>query len=191
MKLTPRQRDALRVIAEGRFYPDLVKEDDGWYARWRAFGGDGNSWVDEFVRKAAATPLTRHSEDKKHETLHDAWIDALRSETGLVRWADAECAEFAADLSEWHGGGEEDTAVRKSIVFRFEPADGAFFIKCAIPKGRRALRALGQATYVAGCLRALRKLGDELCAKLDRADAEASYPKGGASLRRPATEWRA
>ena len=182
MKLTPRQRDALRVIAEGRFYPDLVKEDDGWYARWRAFGGDGNSWVDEFVRKAAATPLTRHSEDKKHETLHDAWIDALRSETGLVRWADAECAEFAADLSEWHGGGEEDTAVRKSIVFRFEPADGAFFIKCAIPKGRRALRALGQATYVAGCLRALRKLGDELCARLDRADAEAFVSKGGREL---------
>lgn len=182
MKLTPRQRDALRIIAEGRFYPDLVKEDDGWYARWRAFGGDGNSWVDEFVRKAAATPLTRHSEDKRHETLHDAWIDALRSETGLVRWDDAECAEFAADLAEWHGGGEEDTAVRKSIVFRFEPVGEEFFVKCAIPKGRLALRALGQATYVVGALRALRKSGDELCVKLDRADAESFVAKGAREL---------
>ena len=29
---SPRQRDALALVADGKFYPDLVKEDDGWHA---------------------------------------------------------------------------------------------------------------------------------------------------------------
>ena len=186
MRLTPRQSEALRLVAEGRFYPDLVKEDDGWYARWRTFGDDGNSWVDEFVRRAVMSPLTRHAEDNKHETLHDAWMDALRSETGLVRWDDAECAEFAGDLAEWHGGGEEDAALRKSMSFRFQPpAEGdEFLISCAVPKGRKALKALGQATYIVGELRNIKvsSNGRELCAKLSRAEAEAFLAHGAREL---------
>ena len=187
MRLSPRQSEALRLVAEGRFYPDLVKEDDGWYARWRAFGDDGNSWVDEFVRRAVMSPLTRHAEDRKHETLHDAWMAALRSETGLVRWDDAECAEFAGDLAEWHGGGEEDVAVRKSITFRLvQPpeAGGKFRIVCATPKGPRALKALGQASYIFGALRGLARSGDggELCAVLSRAEAETFVAQGAREL---------
>ena len=120
MKPTPRQSEALKLIADGCFYPDLVKEDDGWYARWRAFGDDGNPWIDEYVRAAVKTPLSRDAENQKHETLHDAWMMALRSETGLVRWDDGECEAFARDLSEWHGGGEADTAVRRSIFITIE-----------------------------------------------------------------------
>ena len=33
--MSPRQREATRIIAEGRFRPCLVREDDGWHARWR------------------------------------------------------------------------------------------------------------------------------------------------------------
>ena len=185
MRLTPRQRDALRIVAEGRFYPDLVKEDDGWYARWRTFGGDGNSWVDEFVRSAAKTPLSSDAENKKHETLHDAWIMALRSDTGRVCWNDAECEEFAADLAEWHGGGEEDTAVRKAIKFRFSPTEREFLVSCDAPKGRKALKALGQATYIVGALRGLRISGEDnrrLCARLTRAEAEEFVAKGAREL---------
>ena len=182
MKLTPRQSEALRLVAEGRFYPDLVKEDDGWYARWRAFGADDNPWIDEYVRSAAMTPLSRDAENQKHETLHDAWMMALRSETGLVRWADGECEEFARDLAEWHGGGEEDTAVRKSITFRFKPMEKNFFVSCATPKGRKALRALGQATYVFGALRGLMSNGGELRAALSHADAEAFVTRGAREL---------
>ena len=182
MNLTPRQSEALRLVAEGRFYPDLVKEDDGWYARWRAFGADDNPWVDEYVRSAAKTPLSRDAENQKHETLHDAWIMALRSEAGLVRWDDGECEEFARDLAEWHGGGEEDTAVRKSICFRFEPTEKTFFVSCATPKGRKALRALGQAAYVFGPLRELRAHGCELRAALSHADAEAFVSRGAREL---------
>ena len=49
MKLpSKRYLEALRIVAEGRFYPDLVKEADGWHARWRALGSD-NPKVDELV----------------------------------------------------------------------------------------------------------------------------------------------
>ena len=182
MKLTPRQSEALKLVAEGRFYPDLVKEDDGWYARWRAFGADDNPWIDEYVRSAAKTPLSRDAENQKHETLHDAWMMALRSETGLVRWADDECEEFARDLADWHGGGEEDTAVRKSITFRFEPTEKTFSVSCATPKGRKALRALGQAAYVFGALRGLKSHDGELRAALSHADAEAFVTRGAREL---------
>ena len=172
MKLSPRQRDALKTVAEGRFYPDLVKEDDGWHARWRSFGEDSNAWVDDYVRSAAMTPLSADAEDRKHETLHDAWIMALRSRSGLVLWDDAECAAFAEDLAEWHGGGEEDTAVRKSIEFRFEPARNSFVVKCSVPKGRAGLKALGQAAYVFGPLRELKRQDGGLAVSLSHGDAE-------------------
>ena len=101
MKLTPKQLKALDLLEQGAFFPTLVEEEDGWYARWRAVGSveetlavDG--WVDEFVREAAMTRLTEDAEDQKHETLHDAWMAALKSRTGLVRWNPDDCRAFAA-----------------------------------------------------------------------------------------------
>ena len=97
MKLSPRQREALELVADGKFVPCLVKENDGWHARWRALGGgEANGWVDEYIRAATITRLSEDAEDQRHETLHDAWLLALRSRTGLVVWDDAECAAFAA-----------------------------------------------------------------------------------------------
>ena len=166
MKLSPKQREALNLVADGKFIPRLVKEDDGWHARWRAIGVDDegiDEWVDEYVRESTLTRLSEDAEDQKHETLHDAWILALRSRTGLVVWDEAECAAFAAELEAWGGNAEEDKAARGTIVFRFRSAAGAdkiqsanrrigekaeFEISCDVPKGRRTLRALGQAVYV-------------------------------------------
>ena len=82
--LSPKQSEALRLIAESRIYPDFLREEDGWHARWRGLGAD-NPWIDEYVRAAAMTPLSADAEDQDHETLHDAWLMALRSRTGLVR----------------------------------------------------------------------------------------------------------
>ncbi|MBQ6136539.1 MAG: hypothetical protein IJI73_04125, partial [Kiritimatiellae bacterium] len=134
---SPRQREALVLVADGKFYPDLVKEDDGWHARWRALGAD-NEWVDEYVRAANVTRLTEDAEDQRHETLHDAWMMALRSRTGLVRRDDAECAAFAEELRAWQGAAAEDVAARASIVFSLGSAgpDG-LYIECAAPRGRR------------------------------------------------------
>ena len=71
MNPSPRQREALKLVAAGRFLPCLVREDDGWHARWRAMGAD-NDWVDAYVREASITPLSEDAEDQRHETLHDA-----------------------------------------------------------------------------------------------------------------------
>ena len=166
MKLSPKQREALNLVADGKFIPRLVKEDDGWHARWRGLGIEDegiDDWVDEYVRESTMTRLSEDAEDQKHETLHDAWILALRSRTGLVVWDDAECAAFAAELETWGGNAEEDKTARGAIIFRFRPTTGSdkiqsvnqrisekavFEISCDVPKGRRTLRALGQAAYV-------------------------------------------
>ena len=166
MKLSPKQREALNLVADGKFIPRLVKEDDGWHARWRAIGVDDegiDEWVDEYVRESTLTRLSEDAEDQRHETLHDAWILALRSRTGLVVWDEAECAAFAAELEAWGGNAEDDKAARGTIVFRFRPVAGPdgirsarrrireqaeFEISCDVPKGRRALRELGRAVYV-------------------------------------------
>ena len=70
--LSPRQLEAIEIVAAGKFYPDLVKEEDGWHARWRALGAE-NDWVDEYVRGPSVTALSEDAEDQKYETLHDAW----------------------------------------------------------------------------------------------------------------------
>lgn len=158
MALTPKQREALRLVSEGKFYPVLAKEEDGWYARWRAVdapeGLDVDGWVDEYVRSASMTRLTEDAEEQQHESLHDAWMMALKSRSGLVIWDDSECERFAAELEEWGGGASEDVAARKSLVFSFRAPD-RLVLKTA-PKGRRTLRALGQSTYVWGPLRNLK-----------------------------------
>ena len=182
---SPRQRDALALVADGKFYPDLVKEDDGWHARWRALGAD-NEWVDEYVRGPSVTVLSEDAEDQRHETLHDAWAMALRSRTGLVRWDDAECAAFAAELTEWHGGGSEDVEARRALCFSFHAAsdsgEEAFTLSCPRPKGRAQYRALGQAVCVWGGLRGLRSDGASLSAALSKGEAEDFIRRGAREL---------
>ena len=150
MKLSPNQRLALERIAAGRFYPALVKEDDGWHARWLP----DIPWLDEYVRSSAMTPLTVDAEDQRYETLHDAWMAALKSRTGLVRWDDAECAAFAATLSEW--SDPEALDARSGISFSLGSEGEKLFVSCSIPKGRAALKALGEAVFEWGKLRELR-----------------------------------
>ncbi len=182
---SPRQREALNLVAAGKFFPCLAKEDDGWHARWRAVGAD-NDWVDEYVRAATITRLSEDAEYQKHQTLHDAWMLALRSRTGLVAWDDAECAAFAAELAEWSGNAAPDVAARKAIVFSFEAAGETFSVSCGVPKGRRELRALGMASYVCGALRGLRAAGapkGRLSVALTRGEAEDFVRRGAGDLR--------
>ena len=178
-RLSPRQLAALEAVSEGRFFPELRREEDGWHARWRGFGED-NPWIDEYVRAAAASPLCEDAEHQRHETLHDAWLMALRSGTGLVVWDDAECERFAGELRDWSGAAEEDAAARAGICFRLESDERGFRLACGVPRGRRALKALGQAAYVFGALRGLRSDGaGSLSVGLSRAEAE-SFVRSGA-----------
>ena len=174
MKFSPKQREALKLVADGKFFPDLVREEDGWHARWRAVSVD-NGWVDEYVRAAAMTRLSEDAEDQKHETLHDAWMMALKSRTGLVIWDDAECAAFAAELREWSGSADEDVAARRDVCFRFEP----FKVVSSFPRSRRGLKALGQSIYIFPPLRAMK--GNVVA--LSQAEAESFVRSGAKDLR--------
>ena len=179
---SPRQLEALRVVADGRFYPDFVREDDGWHARWRGLGVE-NPWIDEYVRSAAVTRLTEDAEDQRHETLHDAWLAALKSRTGLVRWDEAEAAAFAAELADWNGAAEEDVAARAAVVFTLVAEGRDFSVVCDVPKGRRALKALGQSVFVFPPLRAMRRDGGRLRVALSTAEAESFVRSVAAELR--------
>lgn len=187
MKLSPKQREASRLIADGKFYPCLVKEEDGWHARWRGLSSDPSldGWVDEYVREAAMTRLTEDAEEDKHETQHDAWMMALKSRTGLVIWDDAECAAFAAELAAWSGNAAEDKAARAAIRFDLTPVGETFRLVCATPRGRAGLKALGQATFVFGPLRGLRaqKGTATLAVDLTRGEAEDFVRRGARDLR--------
>ena len=179
--MTPEYRSALDAIACGRIYPDLLKEGSRWCARWCAFDAPENRLVDRFVRKAAIVPSCADAELQRHETLHDAWLAALRSRTGIVNWDDAECREFSKSLSEWHG--EAEGAVRKAIVFSFSSSEAGFSLSCAVPVGKRALKALGEATFVEGVLRSLKKTGDgRLSVSLSREEAESFISAGARRL---------
>ena len=90
---SPRQIEALRAVAAGAFIPLLRRESDGWHARWMALDPNlgANEWVDEAIRRAAGTVLSADAENQHHETLHDAWLMALKSKTGRVIWDEGEC----------------------------------------------------------------------------------------------------
>ena len=189
MRLSPRQREALNLVADGRIVPTLVREDDGWHARWRAACTANESldgWIDSYVREFTLTRLSEDAEDQKHETLHDAWMLALRSQTGLVRWDDAECAAFAAELEAWGGNAEDDVAARGKVEFHFETSGEKFEVRCTAPKGRRVLKALGQSVYVWPPLGGL-KLNTEaspcLCVKINHLEAEDFVRRGARELR--------
>ena len=183
-QLSPRQREALALVADGKFFPDLVREDDGWHARWRAASdGAPNEWVDEFVRAPSISALSEDAEDQHYETLHDAWVMALRSRTGLVRWAEEECAAFARELEEWHGDPQADLALRQRLVFRLVGDKSGFALHCAVPRKRAELKALGQAVYVWGALRGLKAAGDTLVVRLELREAEDFIHRGARELR--------
>lgn len=174
-QLSPKQRNALEQVAAGRFYPDLVKEDDGYYARWR--GLDDNLWVDEWMRECVVTPLTARTDNMVFATLHDAWMAALKSESGKVEWEDeAECAKFAEELKKWRAGAD-----RVKLDFEFDSA--ALTLSTKMPKGFLEYRELGLATFVCGSLRGLKRKGDRLENRMTQEEAAQFVEQEAAELR--------
>ena len=203
--VSPNQRKALELIAAGNFVPGLVKEDDGWHARWfplasertqngAMVGSNVSQWLDEYVRAAAMTPLSADAEEQRYDTLHDAWINALKSRTGLVKWEDDECAAFARTLEAW--ADREAFAARGGITFRLITEGEKLFVACDVPKGRAALKALGMAVYEWGKLREGKRKGEkgksgdesgaggELRVEVSRNEAEDFVKRGAPALAR-------
>lgn len=191
--MSPKQREALKLVADGKFVPALVREEDGWYARWRPLPKYGEAvdevlagWIDELVRTPSITRLTEDAEEQRHETLHDAWLMALKSRTGRVIWADAECEQFAKTVSDWQMRVEEDSAARAALNLKLESHSETFTVVCEAPTTRRGLKALGDASLDFPPLRALRQRADgKLVATLTRQEAEQFLRQTGTSLAVP------
>lgn len=125
------------------------------------------------------TPLSEDAEKERYDTLHDAWMMALRSKTGLVKWDEAECERFAADLKEWHGGAEDTEKVRRELIFTFNPP----ILSVSIPKTRSALKALGETTHIFPPIAGMKRNGDKLEVKFTDGEAQAFIRKGAEDLK--------
>ena len=171
---TPSWNEAIAAVASGKFAPCLVKESDGWHARWRGTDAADNPHIDEIVRTASVTPLSARAEFDIHPTVHDAWLAALKSETGLVRRDDGECARFAEVLERWLSEGVDSPEAKRAIPFSLRQEKNKSFVACPVPHGEKEYRALGRATSIFGPLRslALSKDGKTLSVELDREEAE-------------------
>ena len=144
--------------------------------------------MDEFVREAAITPLSADAENDWHETLHDAWIMALRSRTGRVVWDDRECEVFSEELKRWASGADENREARKKIVFKFSSDGEGFYISSAAHRTRSELMALSSAARIVPALRNMRRKGTVAAKRikmevlLSRAEAESFLRSGAKDL---------
>ena len=187
-------RAAAAAVAAGQYLPVLLEENGVFLARWRPLGavpsGDAQvpgarafvaRCVDGIVRRAQRTAL--EDDTGRHLTVHDAWLAALRSETGRVRWTDAEeLRALARTLRDWRAPLAVSASDRAALSFALVPPkseDGAWRLELsATPRTRLGLIALGQAATVFPPLRSLR--GG--VAEIGRADAESFLRTGAQAL---------
>ena len=178
-------RAAARTVADGAYLPHLVEEGDGFAARWLpldASRGAFFTWlVDGLARFGGRTPLETGM--SQPDTVHDAWIAALRSDSGRVAWPDAEDVRaLMHDLAVWRAPLRVSAADRAALRFSLEaPAmqDGTWWLRLASePHTRAGLVSLGQAVALFPPLAALRGTA----AELDRAAAESFLRTGAQAL---------
>jgi superfamily II DNA or RNA helicase len=143
-------RHAARGVAEGRVVPDAELCDGGFRAVWRPVGDADPFLTDAFMRSAGLSPLEAMRE--KTETIHDAWLAALRRSDGFVAWPSSSEAEaFVRRMAEWLSPISLTPEERASLKFTLAPppsADGEWRILCSPPATRAGLTALGQAAMV-------------------------------------------
>ena len=178
-------RAAARTVADGAYLPHLVEEGDGFAARWLPLDASRNAFftwlVDGLARFGGRTPLETGMQQP--DTVHDAWLRALRSDTGRVAWPDAEDVRaLMRDLAVWRAPLRVSAADRAALRFSLEPPaaeDGMWRLRLASePRTRAGLVSLGQAAALFPPLGALR--GTE--AELDRAAAESFLRTGAQAL---------
>ena len=100
-RLSPKQLQALELVAAGKFFPDLVLEDDGYHARWRDV--NDNPWTDEMVRRHVSTLVSRAATRETFTNVHDAWLAALCNSDGLIKWeSEADLKKFQNELKDWY-----------------------------------------------------------------------------------------
>ena len=89
---------------------------------------------------------------EKAETIHDAWLAALRRNDGFVPWpSPSEAEAFVRRMAEWLSPISLTPEERASLKFTLAPppsADGGWRILCTPPATRAGLTALGKAALV-------------------------------------------
>ncbi len=161
-------REIARVVAAGRYLPALVEENGAFFARWLPRD------VDAFVRRAGRGLL---EDPGKYETAEDAWLAALRTDSGRVAWPNRdELVALKERLDAWRAGLAAEGASHETLTFRLEPCgpEGDWRIVYDVPKTRLGYLALGQA------VRLFPPLGR--ADALTLADAEAFVRQGAAAL---------
>ena len=187
-------RAAAAAVAAGQYLPVLLEENGAFFARWRPLGEMSSAGaplpgaqafaarcVDGLVRRAQRTAL--EDDTGRHLTVHDAWLAALRSGTGRVRWDDAEeLRVLARTLRDWRAPLAVSASDRAALSFALVPpktGDGLWRLELpSTPRTRLGLIALGQAATVFPPLRALRGGA----AEIGRADAENFLRTGAQAL---------
>ena len=189
LRLAETFRAAARAAAAGQFLPDLEERPDGFHAVWRPLRASGDAafpcLLDALVRRAGRTPL--EGDSGRHETVHDAWLAALRSESGRVAWPDAdEARDLARQLQAWRAPLVVSAADRAALTFVLMPpatpaADWRLALKAA-PSTRLGYVSLGQAASLFAPIGGLRRVGGGLEAPLTRPQAEAFIQTGAPAL---------
>ncbi len=171
-------RQAAQLVAAGRYLPGLEERADGFHAVWRPLQKSAGqparhigTLLDALVRRAGRTPL--EGDTGKHETVHDAWLAALRSDSGRVCWqSDADIRALMEQLRAWYAPLVVSPADRAALTFALVPPaseSGLWRLTLAAPPATRlGLVSLGQAAAICPSLRGL--LGGS--ADMSRTDAE-------------------
>ena len=182
--MSPLQLKALELISCGAYYPDFTREEDGWHAVWRSAHGDDNPWLDEYVRKLIGSTLDAHAENRFHESIHDAWIAALKSKTGLVLFPEEECFAFAATVKRWNRNATEDLESRGRICFRLRNIAECFYLEANKVSTRAEHVELGRSVAFFPAIRNMKKSADGSCIRveLSRSEAESFITRGERDL---------
>ncbi|MGN0852070.1 MAG: DEAD/DEAH box helicase [Kiritimatiellia bacterium] len=156
-------RQVAAEVAEGRYLAGIEGSGDACRAVWRLMrkaSGFEHALADALIRRAGWSVL--EADDGRHETVDDAWLAALRSETGRIRWAVADdLDDLAKRLKEWRAPLRASASDRAALVFRLDPPPGRgdswSLSMPAPPTTRLGLISLGQAASVYPPLRTLRR----------------------------------
>ena len=186
-------RAAASTVAAGHYLPDLVEvhAEPIWSARWRPIAlphpmapGEAAFFancVDGLARRAHRSGL--EVDTGKHLTVHDAWLAALRSDSGVLRWTgEDEVRELRRTLVAWRAPLVASATERAALRFALVPASTAeapWRLRLgAVPTTRLGLISLGQAANLFPPIRGLR--GGT--AELSRAEAENFLRTGARTL---------
>lgn len=171
--------------AAGFFLPDVEELPGGAFrASWRPLRESTpfeTRLMDAFVRRAGKSVLEIEKPDTRHPTVDDAWMAALRSDAGRVRWEDADdLRDLAQRLDVWRSPLRTSKADRAALSFTLVPPaseDGEWAVSLArTPRTRLGLVSLGQAAALYPPLRAMK----DRSAPISRAEA-ANFISVGAS----------